>query len=115
MNDIVIKNLQEENTKLGSKVTKLETCLLKIESDQNSLIQYGRRNNAVLTGIPETVKDNELEDVILTFFNDIDVNVQSSDIEVCHRFDKPDQQKSKKTIIRLINRKNAKNVVVNKI
>ena len=57
MKDIVIKNLQIENAKLRSKVTKLETRLVKLESDRNSLIQYGRRGNVVFIGIPEIVRD----------------------------------------------------------
>ena len=69
---------------------------MKLESDQNSLAHCGRRNNAVLTRIPEIVKGNELEDVVLKIFNDIDANVQSSNIEICHRFSKPEQEKSKK-------------------
>ena len=63
---------------------------MKLESDQNSLAHCGRRNNAVLTRIPEIVKGNELEDVVLKIFNDIDANVQSSNIEICHRFSKPE-------------------------
>ena len=69
---------------------------MKLESDQNSLAHCGRRNNAVLTRIPEIVKGNELEDVVLKIFNDIDANVQSSNIEICHRFSKHEQEKSKK-------------------
>ena len=69
---------------------------MKLESDQNSLAHCGRRNNAVLTRIPEIVKGNELEDVVLKIFNDIDANVQSSNIEICHRFSKAEQEKSKK-------------------
>ena len=37
-----------------------------------------------------------------------DVYLLLSDIGTCHRFDEQDCQKSKKTIIRFLNKKNAK-------
>ena len=45
---------------------------------------------------------------------DIDVSVESEDIEACHRFGKPDRDKSQKTIVQLVNRKNYKKVLFNK-
>ena len=79
---------------MQNSVTKLEASLVKLESDQNSMAQYGRRNNVVLTRIPEIDKDNKIRELYI--------------------FDKPGQQKSKKTMIRfvnaLINNKKLKNV-----
>ena len=56
MRDKVIRNLPKKISKLHDKVMKLEKHLMKLESDQNSLAHYGKRNNFVLTGIPEIVK-----------------------------------------------------------
>ena len=42
-----------------------------------------------------------------------DVLVQSQDIEGCHRSGKPDRDKSKKTIVRFVNRTNYKKVLFN--
>ena len=43
-----------------------------------------------------------------------DVYLLLSDIGTCHRFDEQDCQKSKKTIIRFLNKKNAKKMLINK-
>ena len=45
---------------------------------------------------------------------DIDVLVESQDMEVCHRFGKPDRDKFQKTIMRFVTRKNYKKVLFNK-
>ena len=50
------------------------------------------------------MSDNQLQATVRSILSDIDVRVNSNDIEDFHRFDKP-KTKSKKTIIRLVNRK----------
>ena len=71
---------------------------MKLESDQNSMAEYGRRINVFFNSIPEIVKDNKLENVNLKISN-----VINSDIENYNIFDKPGKQNSKKTIIRFVN------------
>ena len=71
---------------------------MKLESNQNSMVEYGRRINVFFNSIPEIVKDNKLENVNLKISN-----VINSDIENYHIFDKPGKQNSKKTIIRFVN------------
>ena len=67
---------------------------MKLESDQNSMAEYGRRINVFFNSIPEIVKDNKLENVNLKISN-----VIHSDIENYN----PGKQNSKKTIIRFVN------------
>ena len=62
------KICRTKKAKLCSKATNLESNLVKFESDEDFLTQYGSWNN-VLTGICEIFKDNELEDVVLKNFN----------------------------------------------
>ena len=71
---------------------------MKLESNQNSMVEYGRRINVFFNSIPEIVKDNKLENVNLKISN-----VINSDIENYLIFDKPGKQNSKKTIIRFVN------------
>ena len=78
------------------------------------MAQYGRRNNIVLSGIPESVSEDVLEESVILDLADIDVSVESQDIETCHRFGKPDRDKSKKTTVRFVNRKNCKKFLLNK-
>ena len=51
LKDVIIKNLQVENERLRKKINVLENKILTIESEHNSLEQYGRRNNIEITGI----------------------------------------------------------------
>ena len=57
LKDIVVKNLQEDNAKLHAKCNYLEKKVVSLETKLNHLDQYGRRNNLVLSGIPDTVED----------------------------------------------------------
>ena len=68
----------------------------------------------MLSGIPESVSEDVLEELVISVLADIDVFVESEDIEVCHRFGKPDRDKSQKTIVCFVNRKNCKKVLFNK-
>ena len=78
------------------------------------MAQYGRRNNAILSGIPESVSEDALEESLISVLADIDVLVESQDIQACHRFGKSDRDKSQKTVVRFVNRKNCKKVLFNK-
>ena len=86
----------------------------KYESDHNALAQYGPRNNAVLNGIPESVSGDVLEESVISVLADIDLFVESQDIEVWHRFGKPDRDKPQKTIVRFAKRRNSKKMLFNK-
>ena len=68
----------------------------------------------MLSGIPESVSEDVLEELVISVLAFIDVFVESEDIEVCHRFGKPDRDKSQKTIVCFVNRKNCKKVLFNK-
>ena len=93
----------------------MENKLVILEQNLNSLGQYGRRNNLILSGIPESIPDNQLENKVSSILSDIGVSIQSKEIEACHRFGKTDRKtKSKKTIIRFVNRKHCKKALLNK-
>ena len=115
LKDTVIKCLQEENQNLRQKCNKLEAKIVKLETEQNSLAQHGRRNNIALSRIPDSIDDNNLENTFISMMSDINVNIEENDIEACHRFGKPDvRSKSKKTVVRFVNRKNCNKIFENK-
>ena len=87
LKDTVIKCLQEENKNLRQKCNKL---IVKLETEQNSLAKYGRRNNIVISGIPHSIDDNNLENTVISMMSDINLNIEENEIEACHRFGKPD-------------------------
>ena len=107
LKDVIITNLQVENSRLRKKVNVLENKVLTLESEHNSLEQYGRRNNIQITGIPNNVPDQNLEEKVVDILNEISVDVSPKDIEACHRVG-VSKNNSKKTIVRFINRKHAK-------
>ena len=78
--DIIIKDLQMENQRLRKKVSDLQKKIDIIEENNNSLEQYGRRNNIEITGIPESVEDQKLEETVVKVLNTIDLNVSTNDI-----------------------------------
>ena len=73
-----------------------------IESSHDALEQYGRRNNLVISGIPDSVQDSDLESTVTSILSDIDVNVESREVKDCHRIGESNNG-SKKTIIRFVN------------
>ena len=75
--------------------------------------QYGRRNNIEITGIPERVVNEKLEETVVEVLNEVDLNVSNNDIEACHRLGKQ-MNKPRKTIIRFVNRKFAKKALLNR-
>ena len=110
LKDIIIKNLQIENERLRNRVSYLNKRIVSLESNHNMLEQYGRRNNIEITGIPDTVQDNELENKVIGIFDAIGVEANSADFEDCHRVGKS-KNNSKKVIARFVNRKVVKNAL----
>ena len=102
LKDTVIKRLQEENERLRVKCQQLENRMALIESSHDVLEQYGRRNNLVISGTPDSVQDSDLESTVTSILSDIDANVESREVEDCHRIGESNNG-SKKTIIRFVN------------
>ena len=65
LKDVIIKNLQVKNQQLKKKVSDLKSMIISLESDHNSLEQYGRRNNIETYGSLDSVPDQNLEDKVI--------------------------------------------------
>ena len=113
LKDTVIKRLQEENERLRDKWQQSENRVALVESSHDILEQYGRRNDLVISGIPDSAQDTDLESTVTPILSDIDVNVESREVEDCHRISKSNNG-SKKTISRFINRKYRKKTLLNR-
>ena len=72
--DVIIRNLQEENAKLRSKVEVLENEFNHLEG------QYCRRNDIEVSGIPDSIGDNELECSVIKIIKTIDIEDDYRDI-----------------------------------
>ena len=87
---------------MRQKCNKPEVKKLKLEIDQNFLTQYRRKINTVISRIPDSIDDKDLENTVIFMISDINVNIEENGIEACHRFGKPDvRSKSKKKLFLL--------------
>ena len=110
LKEVIIKNLQIENKRLNDIVNQLQEKIISIESKSNSVEQYGGRNNTEINGILNSISDDNLESTVVNVLSKAtNVHVTPHDIEACHRIGK-----SKKTILRFINRKHCKCALVNR-
>ena len=112
--DVIIQRLQEDNLKLKERVNCLEYKVIQLEIKNNSLEQYGRKNNLEIKGIPTSISDDELEKTAVVILNSINVNLDSSDVEACHKIFRSKDDKPKKTIKSIANRKFCKKASLNR-
>ena len=110
LKDIIIKNLQDQNKRLKTKANALENKITDLEIQNNNVNQYSRRNDVEISGIPQSVSDNQLEEKVVDILKAIDVNITTNEIEVCHRLG----NKKENVIVRVINRKHCLKALQNK-
>ena len=130
----LIKKVVTENLELKTKVKNLEKAkstqdkrlndqfdrIIELETDLGKLNQYGRRNNIEITGIPESVEQDELEEKIIEIMKEINITIKPRDIEACHRIGKASSNREnrnkgpRRTIVRFVNRKKCENILRNK-
>ena len=96
---------------LHQKIERLESRILVLETDLKNQDQYNRRNNLDIQGIPDSVPDDQLKEKVIELFNQINVKINTFDIEDCHRMGKS----KKTTIVCFANRKNCKAVLEKKL
>ena len=82
---MITKNLQAENERLREKVRNLDRKVTALEINQNKLEQYGRRNNIEVSGIPDSLDDDCLEENIISVFTSTGIQVKSNDIGASYR------------------------------
>ena len=85
---------------------------IEVERDCAELQQYTRRNNIEICGIPTSVSNDKLEDKVIEIAASVDIDIQKSDIEACHRLHKRSwDQGPARTIVRFVNRKHAEKLL----
>ena len=118
MKDEIIKNLVNANKELQTKVSKLEEKVYELSKETTVSIesnnQYVRRNNIEISGIPNKVADDVLEDKVIEVLELIDVKVKKRDIEACHRLPPTKKNKTKRVIVRFVNRKKSESCLLAK-
>ena len=97
MKEVIRKCLQDESTLLRStRCSKLEDKIVLLESSVNHVEQYGWRNSIAITGIPQIIADDELEDTATSIMEDVDGVIQNGDIEACQNWEIWQKTSSKK-------------------
>ena len=82
----MIDKLIEENAKLQDRLKLMEERVQKLETDLADSNQHSRKNNIELSGIPNNVSDEDLENKYLELLNKIvAIPITSAEIDACHR------------------------------
>ena len=110
------KRLKKEFRELNDYVEDAEEKIIDLEIKVNKLDQYMRRENIVISGIPDFVPQLHLEEKVSEILQSIDVKVESNDFHAIHRLqkDRKDKDQPAKVIVRFVNRKNAIKCLTNK-
>ena len=74
----IVKSHRNVNNKLVDQVTRFERKCWENE-------QYSRREFIEISGIPQSIKQMDLEKTVLNDFDKIDAPVDPQNIEVCHK------------------------------
>ena len=74
--------------------------------------QYSRREYLEISGIPESIQDDDLEDCLLKIFSECNTPVDPANIESSHRL--KSKTRPKKVIIKLSKRKDVFSILQRK-
>ena len=94
-------------------IANLQLKVIILETATNSVEQYDGRNNIAITGVSDDIEDKNLEHSVIEMFKAADIQISHNDVEDCHRIGKS-KGNSKKTILRLVNRKYCKQILYNR-
>ena len=95
------KVVVELKEKLNEKIFDLDCRIVECE-------QYSRRENLVITGIPESVDDiHKLESTVIATLEKLGIYIDLKDISACHRLGpyKHNARFPRSVIVRFVNRK----------
>ena len=125
-----IERLKKENKSLKKRVHQLEEDheegmdyvedkLIELEKAVSSCEQYTRRENLEISGIPENVSDEDLQEKVLEIVNTVteredDHVILPKDVHACHRLKKEPSEETPKVIVRMVNRQHTIDVLKNK-
>ena len=108
MREVMIKNLVKQNRDLNIRTVLLEDRLMtvedrlaKVERQINQAEQNNRKNNVEISGIPDTITDEQLPVVVAQILDHVveDEEISTNDVEACHRLSS--KSSPKPTIVRM--------------
>ena len=97
--------------------TVLEKLVTELEKSQAKERQYSRRNNVEISGIPDEILYNNLEDKVINICKDAVIKIGHMDIEGCHRLplSRNNAGDTKCVIVKFVNRKHSEDMLRLKI
>ena len=111
-----VDRLVTANDKLNSELLNvrnvnqnLQNRIINLEKQQPKSEQYNRRNNVEISGISNVVSDRNLEETVNGICKDSGIDVNSLDIEGCHRLPlgRNAPNTNKRVIMKFVNRKHS--------
>ena len=112
-----INQISFESRKLTSELvitknvnSRLEERITNLEKNQGKGEQYSQRNNVELSGIPNSIFEEDLENTVINICKESGIDVDARDIEGCHSlpFSRNSRDHDKRVIVKFVNRKYAK-------
>ena len=118
-----VDRLVTANDKLNSELLivrnvneNLQNRIINLEKQQSKSEQYNRRNNVEIPGISNEVSDQNLEETVIRISEDSGIDVNSLDIEGCHRLllGRNATNTNKRVIVKFVNRKHSEAMLQHK-
>ena len=92
----ILSNINAELTSLRDRLAKMESQTIWLSDNlvkQNHILekkcaaneQYSRLECLEISGIADSIPNNNLEQPVLKIFNETGVTINSRDVEACHR------------------------------
>ena len=98
-----------QKTVCGNLEKKVKSLEIQISKD----VQYNHRNCIELSGIPNTINDDKLEETIIEACKDVNIDISETDIEACHRLPVRcnETNVNKRVIVKFVNRRHAESIL----
>ena len=100
---------EKTSTTLSISHKKLNERVIEMERNTHRLEQYSRRECIEIAGVPNSITNDLLEEHVILIFEKLGVVMEPMDIVACHRLGE-----SGMVIVKLLNRKDAQNVLKEK-
>lgn len=106
--ELSVGNLQNETYGYIEEIINLNDKIVTLETDLSKLHQYNRRESVEISGIPESIPQENLEEKMVEILRRVGVwGLNHYEIAACHRLEKLHNENMPRVIIRFINRKRA--------
>ena len=79
------KKLQSDIERVKNINHKVESKIVYLKKNQTNGVQYSRRNNVEISGIPNTIPDNLIQNIVISICRDSGVEIDPKDVKGCHR------------------------------